>query len=133
MSSNQHVRKTGGRTAEDPKVTAARGARLKALREHRGMVQEDVARAGAFERSEMSTFEAGTKLSTVSNCLKLARAFGGSVEAMHEYLEGRWTLEEFESNPSFTAYLASPIRRAAPHAVESSGARPSKHRRSPSS
>lgn len=82
------------------------------------MVQEDVAKAGGFDRSEMSTFEAGNKLSTVPNYLKLAHAFGCSVEAMFEYIEGRWTLEEFEANRSFTAHLSSAIRRAAPRVTD---------------
>ncbi len=66
----------------------ALGDRLRALRDHLGLTQQEVADAGDFPREYMSKFEAGSNLSSSTQTMKLARAFGVGVEAFADYMLG---------------------------------------------
>lgn len=92
--------KTGGREAQSDADREALGDRVLALRTfletlfERKVPQAEIADRGGFDRTEMSLFEQGKKLSSLENAAKLARGYEVTLDAMKRYLDGEMTPKE---------------------------------------
>lgn len=68
------LRPVGG---TDPAVIQLRlGARVRALRDERGLTQADLALASGMDRSQLAAIETGRRNVTLANLARLARALG---------------------------------------------------------
>lgn len=110
MGAIQFVVKTGGRKAVPAEVKAARGSRVKALRDMFGWTQQAVADASEnrLVRTTVVTLEKGDKLSSLVNIQGLAAAFGLTSDALQLYLAGEVPIAAtLVSSPKWRAKEAS--------------------------
>lgn len=89
---------------------AERARRIRALREHFELTQEQAAEKGGFKRELMSKFESGKNSATTYETQRaLARSFELRPEHVAEYLDGELSLEELIDRRNHAVHSGAPF------------------------
>ncbi len=64
------------------------GARVRALRDERGLTQADLAHVSGMDRSQLAAVEAGRRNVTLANLARLSRALGVTLSHLLDGVDG---------------------------------------------